>query len=93
MSISRKIRIASDGAVELVYFDELKGIDLPIRMIRRASHVEPEGNQWIADMAPSSGPKLGPFNTRAEALAAELKWLDDYYLHRPEPEDRGHAEA
>lgn len=45
---------------------------------RRASHVEPDGNLWIADMSPVGGPKLGPFSTRADALKEEVDWL---YLH------------
>ena len=32
----------------------------------------------IADMAPSGGPVLGPFPSRAEALAAEAAWLADH---------------
>lgn len=31
--------------------------------------------QWAADMGPSAGPVLGPFDTRADALAAEVAWL------------------
>ena len=40
---------------------------------------EPLGTarQWAADMAPSGGPVLGPFESRTEALAAEVKWLQD----------------
>lgn len=30
---------------------------------------------WYADMSPSSGPVIGPFYTRSEALAGELDWL------------------
>jgi hypothetical protein len=33
--------------------------------------------RWLADMAPSAGPVLGPFATRAEAIAAERRWLRD----------------
>lgn len=44
--------------------------------IKRASHVEPaEGGKWTADMSPSGGPVLGPFDTRAEALEEEKQWL------------------
>jgi hypothetical protein len=55
-------------------------IDLPavgLVSIARASHVEPdELGQWWADLAPVSGPKLGPFVLRSEALAAEQAWLE-----------------
>ena len=30
---------------------------------------------WQADMAKSGGPILGPFESRAEALASEREWL------------------
>ena len=47
----------------------------------RASHVEPDAaGQWSADLAPVGGPKLGPFDTRADALAAEIVWLNRYRL-------------
>lgn len=32
---------------------------------------------WWADMLLVGGPVLGPFNSRAEALEAEVKWLRD----------------
>ena len=49
--------------------------------IRRGSHVEPiPDGQWIADMKPVDGPVLGPFNMRSQALAAERRWLEKYWL-------------
>ena len=30
---------------------------------------------WLVDLAPSGGPVLGPFPTRAEAVIAEEEWL------------------
>ena len=30
---------------------------------------------WYADLAPSNGPKLGPFTNRLEAIEAEVLWL------------------
>ena len=44
-------------------------------VITRASHVEPSDGGWTADMGPSGGPVLGPFNTRKEALNREREWL------------------
>jgi len=44
--------------------------------ITRASHVEPDRDGlWWADMGPVSGPVLGPFKNRTEALGAEREWL------------------
>lgn len=34
-------------------------------------------NSWWADLTPVNGPVFGPYATNTEALAAELKWLDD----------------
>ncbi len=45
--------------------------------IRRASHVEPtDDGRWTADLSPVSGPKLGPFDKRSEAIDAELEFLN-----------------
>ncbi len=47
--------------------------------IRRASHVEPgDGGKWYADLSPSGGPTLGPFQLRSEALNAERDWLEEH---------------
>ena len=51
--------------------------------IRRGSHVEPDDvGQWWGDLSPVDGPKLGPFATRSEALAAEVNWLTAHWLSR-----------
>lgn len=43
--------------------------------IARASHVNHRDGGWYADLAPSSGPILGPFKRRDAAIAAEIAWL------------------
>ena len=48
--------------------------------IRRASHVEPEGQSWFADLSPMGGPRLGPFARRSQALEAEEDWLHRNWL-------------
>lgn len=72
------LTVHPDGRVEFIHDDALValvGATLTIH-IRRASHVEPtESGQWIADMSPVCGPTLGPFPTRAAALAVERAWL------------------
>ena len=67
-----------DGTVSTIFSDEvmpfMRAAGRPV--IKRASHVEPTpDNKWVADMAPSGGPILGPFESRAKALEEEIKWL------------------
>lgn len=37
---------------------------------------------WYADLAPSGGPILGPFESRSDALIAEAAWLQENFLPR-----------
>jgi hypothetical protein len=49
--------------------------------ITRASFVEPDARgHWHADLTPVSGPVLGPFGRRSEALEAERAWLEGHLL-------------
>lgn len=69
--------VQPDGTTQFIYHDEL----LPLKALgsysaRRASHVEPSDcGLWTADLSPVQGPILGPFETRREALDAEVAWL------------------
>ena len=49
----------------------------------RASHVEPSGKDWRADLSPVGGPVLGPFARRDEALTAEVQWLMANNMPKP----------
>lgn len=79
-----KIRISPSGEITFIWDDNLRGLlRLGESKIERASHVEPTpGGQWEADMSPSKGPLLGPFDTREEALKAEVEWLERNNLGR-----------
>lgn len=67
----------TDGTAKMIYTEEIDLNKLGKLDIKRASHVEPNSDgKWIADMSPVSGPVLGPFNTRTEALNEEIKWLE-----------------
>ena len=63
--------------LQYIYDDQLQFLeDIGNAVTKRASHVEPtDDGRWSADMAPSGGSVLGPFNTRTEALSAETDWL------------------
>ena len=73
------INITVNGELRFIYADDLQPLlELGTAKVRRASHVEPtDGGQWTADMSPVSGPVLGPFTLRSEALAAEANWLSE----------------
>lgn len=77
---SVKLRIEPGGTVKAIYDDALapvfKALGGPT-MTRRVSHVEPCDGGWSADMGPVSGPVLGPFPLRQQALDAEREWLKE----------------
>lgn len=64
------------GRTKCLYGEAIPLGELGQLTIRRASHVEPdETGRWWADLSPSRGPRLGPFETRSAALLAEEEWL------------------
>jgi hypothetical protein len=72
-----QLLITSAGAVHCLYGEAIDLAVLGELSIRRASHVEPDAaGRWHADLSPVNGPRLGPFERRSEALAAESRWLD-----------------
>jgi hypothetical protein len=77
-----KISLSPSGEVRFIYSDKLRGlVELGQSKIERASHVEPTNdNCWIADLSPVNGPKLGPFKLRADALKAEVEWLETHHV-------------
>lgn len=67
-----------DGTASFIYNEALDPNILGKAEIKRASHVEPDKDgKWWADMSPSGGGKLGPFDKRSEAIAEEIKWLEE----------------
>ncbi len=76
-----QILIAPGGTVRCLYGEAIKLAALGPLQIARASHVEPTADgQWLADLSPLSGPMLGPFDCRSEALAAEEAWITQHWL-------------
>jgi hypothetical protein len=68
--------IAIDGSIRFLWDDCLAPLLAEGEIsLFRASHVEPVGTLWYADLALVDGPILGPFLLRADALAAEAAWL------------------
>lgn len=76
-----QIVIQTSGQVRCVYDEVIDLSSIGRLTIQRGSHVEPTPDgEWIADLHPVDGPKLGPFRTRSEALAAEVAWLQTSWL-------------
>jgi hypothetical protein len=70
--------VDTDGTLRTIYDDELIRLVRSVGLVTvsRASAVEPaDGGGWTADMANVGGPVLGPFDTRREALKAEVEWI------------------
>lgn len=75
--------IQGDGRVACLYGEAIDLHVLGSLAIERASHVEPDHHgHWYADLAPVAGPRLGPFATRSDALAAEEAWLGRWLTQR-----------
>jgi len=73
--------ISPAGIVRCIYGEDLDLHALGSPQIQRASAVEPdEFGQWWADLSPVSGPRLGPFIRRGEAVGAEVNWLASHWL-------------
>ncbi len=76
-----KIKVQPDGTITHIYTEKLDLGGIGKVTTKRASCVEPnDDNKWTADLTLSSGPVLGPFKTRSEALAAEVEWLEKNIL-------------
>ena len=79
-----EIRIPLGGSARCIYSDELPLSELGRLTITRASYVEPnESGQWMADLSPVEGPKLGPFKVRSAAIKAEVVRLREHWLPKP----------
>jgi hypothetical protein len=72
--------ISPNGNVHCLYDESLELSTLGRMTIRRASRVEPTADcQWMADLSALSGPVLGPFLLRSDALTAEVGWIEDHW--------------
>ena len=73
--------VESFGSTRCVYSDAIPLREFGQVRIERASYVEPnDEGEWIADLSPVSGPLLGPFLKRTDAIKAEVRWLRDNWL-------------
>lgn len=76
--------ILPDGNVRAIYAEHINLGVFGRTTITRASRVEPnEQGHWMVDLNPVSGPVLGPFQKRSQALEAEHAWLEVNWLVGP----------
>ena len=76
-----ELLISPSGTARCVYGEEIDLTQLGTVTIRRGSYVEPtEDGQWMVDLSPVGGPKLGPFAVRSAALTEEVAWLSRNWL-------------
>lgn len=76
-----QILIQPSGIARCLYDEAIDLSSLGLLQIERGSHVEPDQQgQWHADLSPVAGPRLGPFDHRSQALAAERQWLEANWL-------------
>jgi hypothetical protein len=69
------------GRIRCLYGETIDLAALGTLSVIRASHVEPDAvSQWWADLTPVSGPRLGPYLRRSQALEAERAWLQQHWL-------------
>ncbi|MCX6379243.1 MAG: hypothetical protein NT023_07155 [Armatimonadetes bacterium] len=77
------LEIAPDGTLQFLWDDALAPLmEQGESTLCRASHVEPQGTEWVADLSPSGGPALGTFPLRNDALIAERDWLQQHGFGR-----------
>ncbi len=79
-----QLLIQPDGTIRCLYAEVFSLATLGSLVIARGSHVEPDcDGQWWADLFPVTGPKLGPYAQRSQALQAEVHWLEAHWLNGP----------
>ena len=73
--------VVKNGVITAIYDDALIPLfDGAEVNTMRASHVEPRGAGWEADLSPVGGPLLTGFKTRSEALGAEVSYLNEHVI-------------
>ncbi len=76
-----EIIVKPNGTLRCIYGEAIDLHALGSPSVSRASHVEPDQHgRWLADLSPVDGPRLGPFDRRSDALAAESLWLEQHWL-------------
>lgn len=73
--------ITPEGKVRCIYAETINLSALGRLHITRGSFVEPDAaGQWMVDLSPVQGPRLGPFDQRSTALQSEIDWLEQNWI-------------
>jgi len=81
LAATAELLVAPDGTLRMIYSELVEPHALGTPTIERGSHVEPDQNGfWWAELAPSNGPRLGPYAIRSLAIEAEIAWLREFWL-------------
>ncbi|QGQ24649.1 hypothetical protein F1728_19005 [Gimesia benthica] len=76
-----QIIITAEGQIRCIYAEVIDLATIGRMRISRGSFVEPNADgQWIVDLSPVLGPRLGPFPLRSVALQSEIDWLEQHWL-------------
>lgn len=79
------LSITPTGKIEFIHDDDMTEIvsGCGNTRIERASHVEPDTENpgtWFVSLLPVGGPIMTGFTRRSDALAAEVKWIEENRL-------------
>jgi len=73
--------VTPEGQVRCIYAEAIDLATIGRLRITRGSFVEPDADgQWMVDLSPVQGPRLGPFVQRSAALQSEIEWLEQHWL-------------
>jgi hypothetical protein len=76
MTTELELVVGAGGHVRCIYDEALELYAIGRLQITRASHIELDAEgRCFAAMGPATGPILGPFRNRTEALGAGRAWL------------------
>ena len=75
-----QLRVNPEGTILGLYQEGVDLKELGNQTIERASHVEPNGANWVVDLSPVNGPKLEGFLNRSIAIQAEVDWIENHVL-------------
>ena len=93
LEVLRLVHSLGDNAISVLGNHDLHllAVFAGVRQQKAGDTLDPilnadDAGRWLADLSPVSGPLLGPFCLRSQALAAEQEWLVENLASLGEPE-------